>query len=62
MQRLGIEMQGEFVGPMPPDEFLDEFLPSRDDHVGNHSSHSQEDTYSKQLRFLGEAKCWMRAW
>ena len=28
MQENGSEMSGKFVGPMPIDEFLDEFLPT----------------------------------
>jgi hypothetical protein len=28
MQENGSEMSGKFVGPMPIDEFLDEFLPN----------------------------------
>lgn len=61
MQRLGSEMRGKFVGPMPPGDFLDEFLPSNDSpfhnrpsHAHNRSSHS-ENIYNNQLRSLKHA-------
>ena len=46
LERLGAEMTGKFVGPMPVDEFLENFLP-----------HPNRESISKgQLRLLEMAK------